>query len=166
MRSRASAPPAFYLVRAELKTACQLAKQLLGLAENVRDPVPLVEALLRLGMRLSGSETWTPPGNNWSGRLRFTILSSTAPIHLSTDPGVGCLTHAAVALWHLGYPDQALKRSEEALALARAIAHPFSLAFALLFTAWVRNLRKEWPLAEQQVERRLRSPTSRRSRTF
>jgi predicted ATPase len=35
-------------------------------------------------------------------------------------------------LWSLGYPDQALKRSLEALSLARELAHSFSLAYALV----------------------------------
>ena len=35
------------------------------------------------------------------------------------DAGVGCLSHAARTLWQLGYPDQALKRGNEALALAQ-----------------------------------------------
>ena len=39
--------------------------------------------------------------------------------------------YAALALWCLGYPEQALQRSQEALALAQELAHPFSLAFAL-----------------------------------
>ena len=47
------------------------------------------------------------------------------------DPGVMCLSYAAWALWFLGYPDQALKRSQEALTLARELSHPFSLAVAL-----------------------------------
>ena len=36
-------------------------------------------------------------------------------------------------LWFLGYPDQALKRSHEALALAQELSHPYSLAYALIF---------------------------------
>ena len=47
------------------------------------------------------------------------------------DPGVVCLTRAAVAPWVLGYPDQALQRSYE-LAVARELSHPFSLVYALL----------------------------------
>ena len=35
-----------------------------------------------------------------------------------------------MTLWWLGYPDQALQRSHEALTLAQELAHPFSLAFA------------------------------------
>ena len=35
-----------------------------------------------------------------------------------------------MTLWLLGYPDQALARLHEALALAHALSHPYSLAFA------------------------------------
>jgi serine/threonine protein kinase/tetratricopeptide (TPR) repeat protein len=45
--------------------------------------------------------------------------------------------YLSLALWHLGYADQAIKLNEEMLALAREIAHPFSLAHALYFTGWL-----------------------------
>ena len=51
------------------------------------------------------------------------------------DPGVCCLSQDALALWSVGYPVQALKRTSDALTLAHKLAHPFSLAFALFFTA-------------------------------
>jgi hypothetical protein len=50
-------------------------------------------------------------------------------------PGVACLAVVAYVLWLLGYPDQALQRSHEALTLAQELAHPFSLGFALLWAA-------------------------------
>ena len=42
-----------------------------------------------------------------------------------------------MALWHLGYPDQALKANQEVCQLAREIGHPFSLAYCLHHTAWL-----------------------------
>jgi predicted ATPase len=59
------------------------------------------------------------------------------------DPGVACYTYDALALWLLGYPDQALHRSREGLALAQQLAHPFSLAFALLHSAVLHVARRE-----------------------
>ena len=47
------------------------------------------------------------------------------------DAGVSTLSYDACCLWALGYPDQASRRSEEALTLARELGHPFSLADAL-----------------------------------
>ncbi|MGH7960738.1 MAG: hypothetical protein ACRERD_02790, partial [Candidatus Binatia bacterium] len=68
------------------------------------------------------------------------------------DPGVACLSFIAWALWHLGYPDQALKKSEEAIALAQKIAHPFSLTFALHYCAAIHRLRREGRAAQQRSE--------------
>ena len=38
-----------------------------------------------------------------------------------------------MALWHLGYPDQALQKSVRGPRLAQELSHPFSLAFALVY---------------------------------
>ena len=54
------------------------------------------------------------------------------------DAEVGCLSHAAMTLWQLGYPDQALKRGNEALTLARGLSH-LSLAFAEVLPAFCIN---------------------------
>jgi predicted ATPase len=68
------------------------------------------------------------------------------------DTGITCLSTLARALWVLGYPDQALQRSQEALALARQLAHPFSLAFALYFGAVVGQYRREWREVQRLAE--------------
>jgi predicted ATPase len=53
----------------------------------------------------------------------------------------------------LGYPDQALKKSHEALSLARDFPHPFSLAYAFSFAAaWLYNLRREGHAAQEWAE--------------
>ena len=45
--------------------------------------------------------------------------------------------YLALALWHLGYPDQALKLDRETRELARTIGHAFSLGHAVDFTAFL-----------------------------
>jgi predicted ATPase len=62
------------------------------------------------------------------------------------------VAYAGVTLWYLGYPDQALQRSREALTLARELVHPVSLASALLFAAWVHHFRREGPLIQERAE--------------
>jgi adenylate cyclase len=42
------------------------------------------------------------------------------------DPRVGVLNYLALALFCLGFPDQALARSDAAVAEARKLAHPHS----------------------------------------
>ena len=68
------------------------------------------------------------------------------------DPGVVCLSYAALALWQLGRPRQALDRSHEALSLARDLSHPQSLALALVWAAWLRQLRREPQPAREHAE--------------
>jgi predicted ATPase len=69
-----------------------------------------------------------------------------------TDPGVYCLSFAARTLFELGYPDQALKRANEALTLAQELAHPHSLAIALVFAGLVHLHRREGQLSQKYAE--------------
>jgi len=57
-----------------------------------------------------------------------------------------------MTLWLLGYPDQALQRSRDALALAQRLSHPYSLVHALFFAAWVHQQRGEAQAVEAQIE--------------
>jgi hypothetical protein len=62
------------------------------------------------------------------------------------------LSRLAQVLWELGYPDQALQRSQEALTLARELARPFNLATALIFAAELHQYRREAQMAYEQAE--------------
>ena len=42
------------------------------------------------------------------------------------DPGMGCLVLAALTLWYLGFPDQAVQRGHEALTLMRDCRTPLA----------------------------------------
>jgi predicted ATPase len=59
------------------------------------------------------------------------------------DPGVGCRSFASLALWFLGYPDQALGKSHDALSWARELSHSYSVGAALHAATWVRQYRQE-----------------------
>jgi predicted ATPase len=68
------------------------------------------------------------------------------------------LTWASWGLWFLGYPDQALKRSQEAVALARQINHPLSLSFGLNIAAvYFHLLRQENRIAQDYVDSIIRA---------
>jgi len=55
-------------------------------------------------------------------------------------------------LWHLGYPDQALQKNQEALALVEEQSQPFNRAYALVCAAKFHLLRREEPLARACAE--------------
>jgi predicted ATPase len=147
---------AFYVVQAEFQTAQELGEQCLRLAQKVQDPALLVEAHYAL------EATLTHLGETTLAREHFEQVialynphqhRSLAFLYGGLDPEVlGRGYAAAWCLWFLGYPDQALARSHEALALAQGLAHPFSLVWAMLLSAVVRQRRREGQLAQQRAE--------------
>ena len=62
-----------------------------------------------------------------------------------------CRSWAALTLWSLGYPEQALRRSREALTLAQDLAHPFSRACAMCFAGMLCQLRREVQAAQERA---------------
>jgi class 3 adenylate cyclase/predicted ATPase len=125
----------FYTVQGELQTARELGEQLLRLAERVQDPALLLEAHYALGVPLNllGEFILARAHFEQSIALYDPQQHGSHAFLYGQDPGVGCRSFAAQVLWLLGYPDQALKKSHEAVALARELSHPYSLAFALLY---------------------------------
>jgi predicted ATPase len=59
---------------------------------------------------------------------------------------------AAQTLWCLGYPAQALRRCQEALALAHALEHPQSQASARHYAAFLHQRRRETPIVQTQAD--------------
>jgi predicted ATPase len=98
-----------------------------------RTAQPLADRMLRLAQHA--------PGRHRSHILLY-----------GHDPAVVCLGYLAWALWLLGYPDQAMQKSNEALALAREIAYAPSLASALHAATLIHNWRGEWSAALARVE--------------
>jgi predicted ATPase len=64
---------------------------------------------------------------------------------------VVCRGYLAWDLWLLGYPDQAVQRSNEALARAHEVAHPFSLAFAACFAAALHQFRRDGEAVQEHA---------------
>ena len=84
-------------------------------------------------------------GHLEEGRVCYTSAQRRSPLfQVGQDPGVACLVFAAYTLWSLGYPDQALGRAQEALALTTQLAHPFSSTFVL---------NESWEIMERTDER-------------
>jgi tetratricopeptide (TPR) repeat protein len=135
----------FYSGRMEYQTARELGEQMLSLAQRVHDPAGLANAHITLGNALFSLGEWDAARTHLEQGLAF----YNAPQHRSqgflteTHQGVFGLSRLAQVLWALGYPDQALQRSHEALTLARALAHPASMATALYFAADVHGRRRE-----------------------
>jgi len=61
-------------------------------------------------------------------------------LHTGQRCSMMCRSHTALALWVLGFPDQALQRANENVRLGREQNHPFSFAMALYFRRQILEL--------------------------
>jgi predicted ATPase len=144
----------FYFHRGQVQMARDLAERSLVLAQNGSDQVILLEAHLALGATLYS------PGELVNAHAHLeTCLTLYKPkwdqSHTALygiDLGVNARSHTVRVLWLLGYPDQALQRSHEALHLAKELSHPYSQAFALYFASVVHCFRREEQMVHEHTE--------------
>ena len=144
----------FYLARADFPLARQLGEELLGLAEHRDEPPLSVTARYTLGATSYHlGELLAARSHSEEGIACYTPAQRSSPLfRAGVDPGVGCPLYAAMTLWSLGYPDQALVHVQDWLALAAELAHPFSSAYALIFAAFLDQLRREEQGASDHAE--------------
>src|SRR4029453_3302230 len=124
--------------------ALELAEELLAVARREEDRFLEVHAHWALGGDLFHlGELQRAQAHLDEGSALYTALPHGSDAgRFPQDPGVTCRGYVR-PLWLLGYPDQAIGRGREAIALARALAHPFSLAFTLNWTSTVHQFRRE-----------------------
>jgi adenylate cyclase len=137
-----------------LQVVRELAEQLLVLAQRLQDPVHLIEAHRALGNTLFWLGEFAPArGHLEQGIALYDFQQHRSLAFLyGTDPAVICLSYAATALWLLGYPDQARRRSAEALTLAQELSHSPSLAVALVWAATLHQSCRDVPLVQERAE--------------
>ena len=143
----------FYMASGKLQTARELREQLLSLAQRQQEPALLLHAHLALGATLLWLGELAQAHVHLEQGIRlYDQNPSHSPSFVGDDPGVSGRRLVALALWLLGYPDQALRRSREALTLAQALSHPFSLTFALAQAAFLHQLRREEQATQERAE--------------
>ena len=143
----------YYVVRAELQTAHTLGEQLLTLAQQAQDTVLLLGAHRALGATLLLLGAASAHTHLAQGLALYDPQQHRAHAFLyGEDMGVVCRSHAAWALWDLGYPDQGRARNDEAVTLAQHIVHPYSLCYVLALAAVFHQLRREVRAAQEHTE--------------
>jgi DNA-binding SARP family transcriptional activator/predicted ATPase len=153
----------YYLARGELGTAHELGEELLILAQSVQDPTHLSRAHMMHADTLDSLGEFAQVLDHCQqGIAVYDPRQSRSHMFLfGNDTAVGCQMYEALALWHLGYPDQAMRRANESLTLAHELSHPFTLVFALYYTARLHMLRVEVRAVQEHVEAVLRIATER-----
>ncbi|MFH1085636.1 MAG: AAA family ATPase [Chloroflexota bacterium] len=123
----------YYLVRAEHRTALEIAQQIADAGERAAEALLFPFPRGTLGISCFYLGDFEPARTH----LEATVARYDREKHRSSayvygqDVGVLYLSYLAWVLWFLGHVDQALERSREAVALAQALDHPFTLALAL-----------------------------------
>src|SRR6266446_2897488 len=129
----------YYIARPEFQMARESGETLLRLAQHAHDPAFSVIAHYALG----GTWLWCGALSAARPHLEEAIALYTPDqrhvlvFRMGQDPGVVCRLYAAMTLWLLGYPEQALAHLHDSLALAHELSHPYSLAWARCWAAYV-----------------------------
>ena len=129
--------------QAKWQKARKIGEQLLGLAQRLKDPALLLQAHHALGPSLVMLGEYVDARAHLEQAISLYDPEqhrAQAFLYGGHDPGMCCLHLGALALWMLGYPDQALDWSRRGLKLARQLAHPASLAHAHAFGAICHQL--------------------------
>jgi class 3 adenylate cyclase/DNA-binding winged helix-turn-helix (wHTH) protein/predicted ATPase len=144
----------FYQGRGLLLTARELGEQLVRLAEREAALMPCLEAHNALGQSLFQLGDYTTAQAHLEQGIAVIdrTVYCTQPLYQGEASGVRCLVTAARTLWCLGYSTQAVRRSEEAVALAQDLAHPYSLAVVQYQAALLHHHRHDLPAVQAQAE--------------
>ena len=133
----------FYLTGGPLDMAIRIAGQYQEIAETRQESALLLETCQLIGIpRFYMGEFAQARPHLERGVGLYDAEQHHALIfeHGGADTGVAIMTHEALAVWALGMPDQARQKMNAAMACARTLAHPFTLAFALYYNAWLHKL--------------------------
>jgi adenylate cyclase len=143
-----------HLVRGEFGSSKELSQELLRMAQNARDHRQLGLAHNSLALPLfHRGELLLAREHNDAAIALYDRARDAPHRYTGIEPGTSRLSYACWIMWHLGYPDQALKRSKEARALAEALSHPDSLAFAMGYACNLHVQRREVQAVREAAER-------------
>jgi predicted ATPase len=148
----------WHLVRGDLRPCVGLADEGMALAERLGDPGMRMEALFMPGVTMFYRGQFAEARTHleealsaYDDRERTRFWSA----YTGHNAGVTHRCYLALTLWHLGYPDQALRLDREARELARTIGHAFTLGHAVDFTAYLHLYCRLGAEAEAAAEEEL-----------
>jgi DNA-binding SARP family transcriptional activator/predicted ATPase len=144
----------YYSMRAESQTSLELYERALTIAEVLEDPLLVPITHLGLGFVLTNRGEFASALSHLEHVIGFYDPKQHRSLAflVGQDIGASANAWAAWAQWFLGCPDRALKHSREALALAEASEHPFSICFAQFIAgAMFHLLRRQYGTAREHL---------------
>jgi len=148
----------YYMLQANYARAEELGDQLVGMADQTQNPNFLVAAHRAMG----GPLVYQGHHNRALPHLKKVIsieptpeLRAEAYQYDVVDPWITSRSYMSWALWLLGYPEQALEQSRQAITRAEGLEHPFSVALALSFAQWLHQFCHDVERTRETAERAL-----------
>jgi predicted ATPase len=144
----------FHLVQGELPRAGEWSQQFFRLAPHQHDPTLVLESYIDLGFVAFYQGDSVAALAHLEQSLRLADLQRSPSPFFSGgyENRVTILIFLALALWMLGYADQAWQRGQEALAWARQLEHPPTLAWAHIFVAFLSQHRRDFAATQAHAE--------------
>ena len=142
----------YYRFRGDFQTAQELGEQLLAIAQQLQQSDLMLVSSVNLGIilffmgKFSESQPYLESGDRLPPLEHHRELALT----YGHAPGMWRLILGAVNLWFLGYPDQALQKSREALDMAVDLSHPLSQLAALYWMGLLHLFRGDADIAYEQ----------------
>ncbi|WP_068113384.1 ATP-binding protein [Nocardioides dokdonensis] len=130
-------------VQGDILRAHEIAVKALALSESVTDPGAAPDLLRAQAHFAGGGSTLSlgRPADSLAHFARATALGADdASLSIGSHPAVHALAWSAHAHWLLGSPDTARECAAEAIARARALAHPYTLTITLGYAALTHQL--------------------------
>jgi predicted ATPase/class 3 adenylate cyclase len=143
----------FHFERAEHQTAYQLAQEFLDLAQRHQDPAIIV-AHRCVGWSSAAMGELVSARAHFEQAVALYHPEQHRPLtfQYGGDLGSAGLSAGALVLWLLGCGEQARRWNDQALMLAREVAHAHSLAYTLGASFWFHDFCQERAVAQEQAE--------------
>ena len=145
----------FSIVRAEHRSARDLAKQVLALAQQGHDTAPRLLAHFLRGFasyHLGDFDAAYADLEQAAVPYNPHLYHALAALYGQPVTEVATLSWWGLTRWQHGYPDQATKQIQVALSLARELSHPYALSYVMVSFEWLYLYLRDWPHAQEWAE--------------
>ncbi|MFO7548088.1 MAG: adenylate/guanylate cyclase domain-containing protein [Acidimicrobiia bacterium] len=133
----------YYMNIADFEQASGIGRELLDLAAAEDDDTILVDAHFVFGANCAFAGDMETGLRHLDEAIRLfdPTMHGSGRFRLGTSPGVVAHIASALLRWQVGDLERAVADSSEAMALARRLQHPFSLAYALYHVGFLNLMR-------------------------
>ncbi|HJU09887.1 MAG TPA: adenylate/guanylate cyclase domain-containing protein, partial [Candidatus Binataceae bacterium] len=131
----------YFMVRAEYRTTCDIAEQMLKLADTLSDGGSAMEAHIRYGYGLFYMGEFEQARDHLERAIDLYDPNAhrSHALLFGQEPAMASLSCEACVLWITGYPEKAEALCERSVRRARESSHAMTLAFASIYASMLHQ---------------------------